>query len=95
MHQKDLYLSLGEKPKLMDENEWDLLDCQAFVAIRLTLSKTVAFKIKKQVHNMSLVATLTSMYEQPSCGPRISAHAFPLDDELTFLFKKMIYFFRK
>ena len=31
----------------MDENEWDLLDCQAFVSIRLTLSKLVAFKIKK------------------------------------------------
>ena len=79
----------------MDENEWDLLDCQAFVAIRLTLSKSVAFKIKKQAHNMSLMANLTSMYEQSSCGPRISAHAFQLNGELTFLFKKMIFFFRK
>ena len=44
---------------------------------------------------MSLMANLTSMYEQSSCGPRISAHAFQLNGELTFLFKKMIFFFRK
>ena len=62
-----MYLSLGKKPKFMVENEWDLLDYQAFVAIRLTLSKSVAFKIYiYKEHNMSLMATLTNMYEQPS-----------------------------
>ena len=46
LYQKDWYLPLGDKPHLMDENEWNLLNRKAFGVIKLTLSKSIAFNIK-------------------------------------------------
>jgi hypothetical protein len=60
LYQKDLYLSIVEKPKDMSDEEWVVkckprgmidaqwmvLDRKALGAIRLSLSKSIAFNIK-------------------------------------------------
>lgn len=55
---------LDEKLEAMKQEEWDLLDCKALGAIRLTLSKPIAFNIKSNTTISTLMAALFSMYEQ-------------------------------
>lgn len=68
---KDLYLSLGEKPDLMDEKEWNFLDCKVLDVIRLALSKLVAFNIKNKNTTTSLMVAVTSMYKQPFAANKV------------------------
>lgn len=71
LYQKDLYQPLTEKPKDMVEAEWKVLDRKALGAIRLTLSKSVAFNIKHEQTTTSLMKALSSMYEQPSAANKV------------------------
>ncbi len=80
LYQKDLYLPIVEKPKDMSDEEWVVerkpggmvdaqwmvLDRKALGAIRLSLSKSVAFNIKGQETATDLMKALSNLYEQPS-----------------------------
>ena len=46
LYQKDLYVLLGEKWVLIEENKWNLLVHKALGVIMLTLSKSITFNIK-------------------------------------------------
>ena len=64
---KRLIPPLGEKleaNQAMGEKEWNLLDCKAFGAIRLTLSELIAINMKNNNTVSSLIVVLTSLYKQ-------------------------------
>ncbi|KAL5763077.1 hypothetical protein ACOSP7_019341 [Xanthoceras sorbifolium] len=72
LFQKDLYLPLkGIKPEDMPDFKWEVLDQKALGTIRLTLSKSVVFNIKNEMTTVSLMAALSSMYEQPSPANKV------------------------
>jgi acyl-activating enzyme 14 len=85
LYQKDLYLSIVEKPKDMFDEEWvvkyksrDMTDAQWMVldwkalgAIRLSLSKSVAFNIKGQEIATDLMKALSNLYEQPFVARKV------------------------
>ena len=71
LYQKDLYSPLGDKPMEMKDSDWELLDRKALGTIRLSLSKSVAYNIKNEKTTASLMAALSSMYEQPSAANKI------------------------
>ena len=73
---KKLYQPLlGKKPDNITEDDWNLLDRQAFGVIRLTLSRNVAFNIVKEKTTTGLMtglmAALSSMYEKPSASNKV------------------------
>ncbi|KAL5783220.1 hypothetical protein ACOSP7_008249 [Xanthoceras sorbifolium] len=55
----------------MPDSKWEVLDRKALGTIRLTLSKSVAFNIKNETITVSLMAALSSMYEQPSATNKV------------------------
>nr|KYP40338.1 Retrovirus-related Pol polyprotein from transposon TNT 1-94 [Cajanus cajan] len=72
LYQKGLHEPLtGKKPEAMKEDEWSFLDRKALGAIRLTLSRNVAFNIAKEKTTASLMAALSSMYEKPSAANKV------------------------
>jgi hypothetical protein len=85
LYQKDLYLPIVEKPKDMSDEEWvvkrkprDMTDAQWMVldrkalrAIRLNLSKSIAFNIKGQETAADLMKALLNLYEQPSAARKV------------------------
>jgi hypothetical protein len=85
LYQKDLYLPIVEKPKDMSDEEWVVkrkprdmteaqwmvLDRKALGAIRLSLSKLVAFNIKGQETMTDLMKALSNLYEQPSAARKV------------------------
>jgi len=85
LYQKDLYLPIVEKPKDMSDEEWVVerkpggmtdaqwmvLDRKALGAIRLSLSKSVAFNIKGQETATDLMKALSNLYEQPSAARKV------------------------
>jgi len=85
LFQKDLYLPIVEKSKDMSDEEWvvkrkpkDMIDAQWMVldrkalgAIRLSLSKSVAFNIKGQETATNLMKALSNLYEQPSVARKV------------------------
>ena len=71
LYQKNLYSPLGDKPMEMKDSDWELLDRKALGTIRLSLSKSVAYNIKNEKTTASLMAALSSMYEQPSAANKI------------------------
>jgi len=82
LYKKDLYLPIVEKPKDMSNEEWVVkrklggmtdaqwmvLDRKVLGAIRLSLSKSVAFNIKGQKTATDLMKALLNLYEQPFYG---------------------------
>jgi acyl-activating enzyme 14 len=85
LYQKDLYLPIVEKPKDMSDEEWVVerkprgmtdaqwmvLDRKVLGAIRLSLSKSVAFNIKGQETTTDLMKALLNLYEQPSAARKV------------------------
>jgi len=85
LYQKDLYLPIVEKPKDMSNEEWVVerkprgmtdthwmvLDRKTLGAIRLSLSKSVAFNIKGQETATDLMKALLNLYEQPSVTRKV------------------------
>ncbi|KAL5761870.1 hypothetical protein ACOSP7_018134 [Xanthoceras sorbifolium] len=72
LYQKKLYQPLlGKKPDDMKEEDWNLLDRQAFRVIRLTLSRNVAFNIVKEKTTAGLITALSNMYEKPSASNKV------------------------
>lgn len=71
LYEKDLYQPLKEKPTEMEQEAWDLLDRKALGAVRKTLSKHIAFNVKKETSTIALMARLSKMYEQPSAANKV------------------------
>ena len=85
LYQKDLHWPIKEKPKgmtdvdwskkrkskNMDEEDLELLDRKALGAIRLSLTKQVAFNVKDQLTARDLMKTLSNLYEQPSAVRKV------------------------
>jgi hypothetical protein len=85
LYQKDLYLSIVEKPKDMSDEEWvvkrkpkDMIDAKWMVldqkalgAIRLNLSKSIAFNSKGQETAADFMKALSNLYEQPSATRKV------------------------
>jgi len=61
--QKDLDVTLGDKPKKMSDTKWAGLDRKAMFVIRLSLSKNVAFNILKEKTAKGIMEALSNMYE--------------------------------
>ncbi|KAG2372300.1 Retrovirus-related Pol polyprotein from transposon TNT 1-94 Protease [Vigna angularis] len=72
LYQKGMQEPLtGRKPEAMKEDEWSFLDRKALGAIRLTLSRNVAFNIANEKTTVSLMAALSNMYEKPSAANKV------------------------
>jgi len=59
------------KPRGMTDAQWMVLDRKALGAIRLNLSKSVAFNIKGQETVTDLMKALSNLYEQPSAARKV------------------------
>ena len=71
LYQKDLYLPLGEKPEEIKDDDWKVLDRKALEAVRLSLTRSVAFNIKDHNTTAGLIKALSNMYEQPSAAHKV------------------------
>ena len=71
LYQKDLYLPLAEKPATMKDDEWKVRDRKALCAVRLSLTRSVAFNVKDQDTTAKLIKALSNMYEQPSAAHKV------------------------
>ena len=74
LYQKDLYLPLGGKTKMltgMKDEEWNLIDRKALGTIRLCLAASVAFNISKETTTEGLMQTLSKLYEKPSASNKV------------------------
>jgi len=74
LYQKDLYLPLGGKAKMltgMKDEEWNLLDRKALETIRLCLAASVAFNILEKTMTEGLIKALEKLYEKPSASNKV------------------------
>ncbi|KAJ8769158.1 hypothetical protein K2173_000933 [Erythroxylum novogranatense] len=72
LYQKNQFLPLfGKKPENMSEEEWVILDRQALGAIRMTLSRNIAFNVLKAKTTKALMEELTEYYEKPSAVNKV------------------------
>jgi hypothetical protein len=66
LYHKDIFLPLGGIPKkltTMIEEEWEVLDINTLVMIRLSLATSVAFNILKENTRKELIDALAKLYE--------------------------------
>eukprot|EP00253_Pinus_taeda_P029967 PITA_29967 len=85
MYQKDLYLPLGRKTKMltgMMDEEWNLLDRKALRTIRLCLASSVAFNISKETMIEGLIKALEKLYEEPLASNKLFSIGVNFDDEV-------------
>ena len=59
------------KPKIMKDEDWNLLDRQVLGVIRLTLSRLVAHNVVKEKTIVNLMKALSSMYEKPLANNKV------------------------
>lgn len=72
LYGKKLHLPLlGKKPEKMEEADWNLLDRQVLGVIRLTLSRSVAHNVSKEMTTAGLMTALSGMYEKPSANNKV------------------------
>ena len=74
LYQKDLYLQLGGKKKMltgMKDEEWNLLDRKALRTIRLCLAVSFAFNISKETMTAGLMEALSKLHEKPSASNKV------------------------
>lgn len=71
LYGKDLYQPLKAKPEKMDQGEWELLDRKAMSAIRLSLSKNVAYHTTGSKSAREMLATLEQMYQKPTTANKV------------------------
>ncbi|KAD7116805.1 hypothetical protein E3N88_04073 [Mikania micrantha] len=70
--QKDLDQTLiGTRPEKTSVADWAALDRKAMAAIRLSLSKNVAFNILKETTACGIMQALTNMYEKSSAANKV------------------------
>ncbi|VFQ93059.1 unnamed protein product [Cuscuta campestris] len=69
--QKDLDVVLGDKPEKMSDADWAGLDRKAMSVIRLSLTKNVAFNIRKEKTAKGIMEALSNMYEKPSDANKV------------------------
>ncbi|KAL1556965.1 hypothetical protein AAHA92_12512 [Salvia divinorum] len=62
LYGKDLWKSLKTKPKKIEHEEWERLDRKAMSAIRLSLSKDVAYHTTTITSTREMLKTLKEMY---------------------------------
>ncbi|KAK3020197.1 hypothetical protein RJ639_047141 [Escallonia herrerae] len=74
LYQKDLYLPLvGEKPDVMNANEWLILDQKVLATVRLSLTPQVAVNISKEKTTVAVMQALKKLYEKHSASNKASA----------------------
>ena len=67
LYGKKLHLPLlGEKPAIMKDDEWTLLDRQVLEVIKLIMSKSIVHNVVKEKNIADLMKALFGMYEKPS-----------------------------
>ncbi|GJR84000.1 retrovirus-related pol polyprotein from transposon TNT 1-94 [Tanacetum coccineum] len=72
LYQKKLYEPLAEaKPTGMKAEDWTLLDRQALGAVRLSLTKNVAYNGVNEKTKYGLFKALSNMYEKPSVSNKV------------------------
>lgn len=74
MLMKDFYLPLegvAKKPSSMIDDEWSLLDMNALVVIRLSLTSSVVFNVSKEKITKDLMDALKKLYENPSASNKV------------------------
>lgn len=71
LYDKDLYQPLKSKPKKMEQEEWELLDRKAMSAIRLLLSKDVAYHTITARSTKEVMKILEEMYQRPSTSNKV------------------------
>ena len=72
LYGKKLHLPLlGEKPAIMKDDEWNLLDRQVLGVIRLALSRSVAHNVMKEKIMADLMKALSGMYEKSSANNKL------------------------
>ena len=72
LYGKKLHLPLlGEKPAIMKDDEWNLLDRQVLGVIRLALSRPVAHNVMKEKIMADLMKALSGMYEKSSANNKL------------------------
>ena len=72
LYAKKLHLSLlGKKPKIMKDEDWNLLDRQVLGVIQLTLSRSVAHNVVKENTILDLMKALSGMYEKLSANNKV------------------------
>ncbi|CAM8929087.1 unnamed protein product [Rhodiola kirilowii] len=68
----DLHLPIdGKKPEGMEDDVWKLLDRKAMSAVRLSLSRDVAYHTVKAKTTKEMLDTLSALYEKPSAVNKV------------------------
>ena len=62
---------LKNKPFVMSQEDWNLLDRQALGVVRLSLAKNVAYNIASVTTTYGLLKALSDMYERPSTANKV------------------------
>ncbi|GJW59032.1 retrovirus-related pol polyprotein from transposon TNT 1-94 [Tanacetum coccineum] len=72
LYQKKLHEPLAEaKPTGIKAEDWALLDRQALGAVRLSLTKNVAYNVVNEKTIYGLFKALSNMYEKPSASNKV------------------------
>ena len=71
LYGKDLWKPLKAKPEKMEPEEWELLDRKAMSAIRLSLSKEVAYHTTAAKSTKEMMKILEDMYQKPSTANKV------------------------
>ena len=72
MYGKDLWKPLKARPEKMEPEEWELLDRKAMSAIRLSLSKEVAYHTTAAKSTKEMMKILEDMYQKPSTANKVN-----------------------
>ncbi|CAM8883282.1 unnamed protein product [Rhodiola kirilowii] len=72
LYGNDLHLPIdGKKPEGMEDDVWKLLDRKAMRAVRLSLSRYVAYHTVKAKTMKEMLDTLSALYEKPSTANKV------------------------
>src|SRR6187200_252831 len=72
LYQKKLHEPLAEnKPFVMSQEDWNLLDRQTLGVVRLSIAKNVAYNIASVTTTYGLLKALSDMYECPSAANKV------------------------
>ncbi|KAL9658919.1 hypothetical protein QQ045_021130 [Rhodiola kirilowii] len=72
LYGNDIHLPIdGKKPEDMKDDVWKLLDRKAMSAVRLSLSRDVAYHTVKAKTTKEMLETLSALYEKPSAANKV------------------------
>lgn len=72
LYSKDLWKPLNDKPADMKDDVWKVLDRKAMSAVRLSLSRNVAFHTAKETTTKGVLKVLADMFEKPSAANKVN-----------------------